>query len=43
MSDLIAELNDALKTDDPVHLAFDVFNVNANFREEKVSFPLKYY
>ena len=35
MNDLIAELNDALKTNDPVLLALDVFNVCINFPEEK--------
>ena len=35
MSDLITEFNDALKINDPVLLAFDVFNVNVNFPEEK--------
>ena len=32
MSDLIAELNDALKINDPVLLAFDVFNIYVNFK-----------
>ena len=35
MSDLIAEFNDALKINDPVLLAFGVFNVNVNFPEEE--------
>ena len=35
MNDLIAELNDALKINDPVLLAFDVFNVCINFPEEE--------
>ena len=35
MNDLIAELNDALKINDPVLLAFDVFNVCVNFPEEE--------
>ena len=35
MSDLIAELNNALKIHDPVLLAFDVFNVYVNFPEEE--------
>ena len=35
MSDLITELNDALKINDPVRLAFDVFNVYVNFPEEE--------
>ena len=33
MTDLIAKLNDALKINGPVLLAFDVFNVNVNFPE----------
>ena len=32
MSDLIAELNDALKINDPVLLAFNVFNIYVNFK-----------
>ena len=32
MSDLIAELNDPLKINDPVLLAFDVFNIYVNFK-----------
>ena len=32
MNDLIAELNDALKINDPVLLAFDVFNIYFNFK-----------
>ena len=32
MSDLIVELNDALKINDPVLLAFDVFNIYVNFK-----------
>ena len=35
MNDLIAELNDALKINDPVLLAFDVSNVCVNFPEER--------
>ena len=35
MNDLIAELNDALKINDPVLLAFDVFNVCVNFPEKE--------
>ena len=35
MSDLIAELNGALKVNDSVLLAFDVFNVYVKFPEEK--------
>ena len=35
MNDLIAELNNALKINDPVLLAFDVFNVSVNFPEEE--------
>ena len=35
MSDLIAEVNDALKINDPVLIAFDVFNVLFNFLEEQ--------
>ena len=35
MNDLIAELNNALKINDPVLLAFDVFNVCVNFPEEE--------
>ena len=31
MGDLITELNHALKINDPVPLAFDVFNVYVNF------------
>ena len=42
MNDLIAELNDALKINDPVLLAFDVFNVCVNFPEEE-NITLKYY
>ena len=35
MNDLIPELNDALKINDPVLLAFDVFNACVNFPEEE--------
>ena len=35
MSDLIAELSNALKINDPVLLAIDVFNVCINFPEEE--------
>ena len=35
MNDLIAELNGTLKINDPVLLAFDVFNVCVNFPEEE--------
>ena len=35
MSDLITELNDALKIHDPVLLAFDAFNIYADFPEEE--------
>ena len=35
MDDLIAELNNALKINDPVLLAFDVFNVCINFPQER--------
>ena len=35
MSDLIVELNDALKINYPVLLAFDVFNVSVNFLEKR--------
>ena len=39
MNDLIAELNDALKINDPVLLAFNVFNVCVNFPEEERKHP----
>ena len=35
MSDLITELNDALKINDPVLLAFDAFNIYVDFPEEE--------
>ena len=35
MSDLIAELHDALESNDPVILAFNVFKVCVNFLEER--------
>ena len=35
MNDLIAELNNALKINDPVLLALNVFNVCVNFTKEE--------
>ena len=43
MNDLIAELNDALKINDPALLAFDVFNVCVNFPEHHTEVLLTFY
>ena len=43
MSDLTSELHDVLEMNDPVILAFDIFNVSVNFPEKERKRQTEYY
>ena len=43
MSDLTSELHDVLEMNDPVILAFDIFNVSVNFPEKERKSQTEYY